>query len=65
MDFHNILHERHVALPIENVAMTKDCMLLRYQIYILTFCEFVDNLQMGYPLILGIMDVHIASRTFL
>ena len=47
MDFHNILHQRHVALPIENVAMTKDCMLLRYQIYILTSCEFVDNLQMG------------------
>ena len=32
MDFHNILHQRHVALPIENVAMTKDCMRLRYQI---------------------------------
>ena len=27
--------------------MTKDCMLLRYQIYILTSCEFVDDLQMG------------------
>ena len=35
------------ALPIENVAMTKGCMLLRYQIYILTSCEFVDDLQMG------------------
>ena len=31
----------------EDVAMTKDCMLLRYQIYILTSCEFVDDLQMG------------------
>ena len=47
MDFHNILHQRHVALPIENVAMTKDCMLLRYQINILTSCKFVDDLQMG------------------
>ena len=46
MDFHNILHQRHVALPIENVAMMKDCMLLRYHIYILTSCEFVDDLQM-------------------
>ena len=27
--------------------MMKDCMLLRYQIYILTSCEFVDDLQMG------------------
>ena len=42
--------QRHVA---ENVALTKDCMLLRYQIYILTSCEFVDDLQMGYPLIFG------------
>jgi len=31
----------------ENVAMMKDCMLLRYQIYILTSCEFVDDLQTG------------------
>ena len=31
----------------EDVAMMKDCMLLRYQIYILTSCEFVDDLQMG------------------
>ncbi len=47
MDFHDILHQRHVALPIENAAMTMDCMLLRYQIYKLTSCEFVDDLQMG------------------
>ena len=53
MDFHNILHQRHVALPIENVAMTKDCMLLRYQIYILTSCEFVDDLQMGISIDFG------------
>jgi len=31
----------------ENAAMTKDCMLLRYQIYILTSCKFVDDLQTG------------------
>ena len=31
----------------EDVAMTKDCMLLRYQIYIMTSCEFVDDLQTG------------------
>ena len=61
MDFQNILHQRHVALPTKNVAMTKGFMLLRYQIYILTSCEFVDDLQWGYPLILGIMDVHVAS----
>ena len=36
--------QRHVA---ENVTLTKDCMLLRYQIYILISCEFVDDLQMG------------------
>ena len=53
MDFHNILHQRHVALPIKNVAMTKDCMLLRYQIYILTSCEFVDDLQMGISIDFG------------
>jgi hypothetical protein len=53
MGFHNILHQRHVALPIENVAMTKDCMLLRYQIYILISCEFVDDLQMGISIDFG------------
>ena len=53
MDFQNILYQRHVALPIENVAMTKDCMLLRYQIYILTSCEFVDDLQMGISIDFG------------
>ena len=41
------------CLPIENVAMTKDCMLLRYQIYILTSCEFVDDLQMGISIDFG------------
>ena len=45
--------------------MTKDCMLLRYQIYILTSCEFVDDFyRWGYSLISEIMDMHIASRTF-
>jgi hypothetical protein len=53
MDFQNILYQRHVALPIENVAMTKGCMLLRYQIYILTSCEFVDDLQMGISIDFG------------
>ena len=53
MDFHNILHQRHVALPIKNVAMTKDCMLLRYQIYILTSCELVDDFQMGISIDFG------------
>ena len=53
MDFHNILYQRHVALPIENVAMTKYCMFLRYQIYILTSCEFVDDLQMGISIYFG------------
>ena len=53
MDFHNILHQRHVVLPIENVVMTIDCMLLRYQIYILTSCEFVDDLQMGVSIDFG------------
>ncbi len=33
--------------------MTKDCMLLRYQIYILTSCEFVDDLQMGISIDFG------------
>ena len=53
MDFQNILYQRHVALPIENVTLTKDCMLLRYQIYILTSCEFVDDLQMGISIDFG------------
>jgi hypothetical protein len=48
----------------EDVAMMKDCMLLRHQIYILTSCEFVDDLQMGksidFYLFLGIMDVHLS-----
>ena len=42
--------QRHVA---ENVTLTKDCMLLRYQIYILTSCEFVDDLQMGVSIDFG------------
>ena len=42
--------QRHVA---ENVALTKDCMLLRYQTYILTSCEFVDDLQMGVSIDFG------------
>jgi hypothetical protein len=37
----------------EDVAMMKDCMLLRYQIYILTSCEFVDDLQMGVSIDFG------------
>ena len=53
MDFRNIPYQRHVALPIENVAMTKGCMLLRYQIYILTSCEFVDDLQTGISIVFG------------
>ncbi len=53
MDSHNILHERHVALPIEIVAMTKGCMLLRYQSYILTSYEFVDDFQMGVSIDFG------------
>ena len=48
--------QRHVA---ENVTLTKDCMLLRYQIYILTSCEFVDDLQMGISIDFGhLMDMH-------
>ena len=42
--------QRHVA---ENVTLTKDCMLLRYQIYILTSCELVDDLQMGISIDFG------------
>ena len=42
--------QRHVA---KNVALTKDCMLLRYQTYILTSCEFVDDLQMGISIDFG------------
>ena len=42
--------QRHVA---ENVTLTKDCMLLRYQTYILTSCEFVDDLQMGISIDFG------------
>ncbi len=33
--------------------MMKDCMLLRYQIYILASCEFVDDLQMGISIDFG------------
>ena len=42
--------QRQVA---ENVTLTKDCMLLRYQICILTSCEFVDDLQMGVSIDFG------------
>ena len=54
--------QRHVA---ENVTLTKDCMLLRYQIYILTSCEFVDDLQMGVSIDFGNYGYTlIASSTF-
>jgi len=49
----------------ENVAMIKDCMLLRYQTYILTSCELVDDLQMGVSIDFGNHEYAlIASRTF-
>ena len=46
MDFHNVLIHRRIAFA-EDATMTKDCMLPRYQIYILTSCEFVDDLLIG------------------
>ena len=56
---------RHIAFA-EDVAMTKDCMLLRYQTYILTSCEFVDDLQMGVSIDFGNYGYALfASRTVL
>ncbi len=61
----NVLFQRHVASPTENAAMTKDCTLLRYRNYILTSCEFVDDLQMRISIEFGNHGCAlISSRTF-